>query len=177
MGKRDDFIKLNRGITDHWLWETKPFSPGQAWIDLLLMAAWKTAPREWKGSFVIQHRGDVLTTLKTLADRWGWSEKKVRRFLGVLEQDGMLTKKGQAKGTILTIENYTKFQGRGRTDDRAEGRAAGEQRPTIEEGIKKGKETRARGDLEDPAAALEEVEATEAPDWFIEKVKNTFGKM
>ena len=165
--KRDDFIKLNRGISDHWLWETKPFSPGQAWIDLLLMAEWKTGPRAWKGGFVIQHRGEVLTTVKGLADRWGWSEKKVRKFIGVLETDGMLTKKGQAKGTLLTIENYTKFQGRGRAEGTTEGRAEGEQSPTIEERIKKGKEN--------ACAREDDVEAVAPPAWFTEKVNKTFG--
>lgn len=29
--------KVYRDITKHWLWEDKPFSRGQAFIDLLLM--------------------------------------------------------------------------------------------------------------------------------------------
>ncbi|WP_322020128.1 hypothetical protein [Clostridium butyricum] len=29
--------KIYRDIQDHWLWEDKPFSRGQAWIDLILL--------------------------------------------------------------------------------------------------------------------------------------------
>jgi hypothetical protein len=32
------WICLHRQIQDHWLWEDRPFSRGQAWIDLLMLA-------------------------------------------------------------------------------------------------------------------------------------------
>lgn len=161
------WIKLDRSIENNWLWEAKPFSPGQAWIDLLMMAAHTTGPRQWKGSFLTQHRGEVFTSMVALADRWGWSYKKVGRFIRALEGDGMVQRGDLPKGIRLTIENYTKFQGRGKADDRADDRAASEQmteqRPTIKEGKrkeKKGKETRARecdpGAVD--SAALEEID-------------------
>lgn len=146
------WIKLDRSITDHWLWESKPFSPAQAWIDLLMMAAHSTGTREWKGSFIVQHRGEVFTSMVALADRWGWSYKKVGRYIRALEGDKMVQRGDLPKGIRLTIENYTKFQGQGKADDRAEDRAtseqATEQRPTIKERKRKKKkeeETRARG--------------------------------
>lgn len=179
------WIKLDRSIENNWLWEAKPFSPGQAWIDLLMMAAHSTGPRQWKGSFLTQHRGEVFTSMVALADRWGWSYKKVRRFIRALEGDKMVQRGDLPKGIRLTIENYTKYQGQGKADDRADGRAASEQtteqRPTIKEGKrkeKKEKETRARGTAsEHPAAALGEGEAEAMPDWFKEQVENTFGRM
>lgn len=131
------FIKLDRGIQENWLWEAKPFSPGQAWIDLLMMAAHSTGPRSWKGSYLTQHRGEVFTSIVALADRWGWNEKKVARFIKALESDQMVRKGVLPKGTLLTIENYEKFQGRVRADDRADDRASSEQSteqvPTIKE--------------------------------------------
>ena len=30
------WIKVSRAIQEHWVWDEKPFSKGQAWIDLLL---------------------------------------------------------------------------------------------------------------------------------------------
>lgn len=35
------WIKLHRKITDHWLWEDKPFARGQAMIDLLILAGYQ----------------------------------------------------------------------------------------------------------------------------------------
>jgi len=172
------WIKLDRQITEHWLWESKPFSPGQAWVDLLMMAAHTTTTRDWKGSFLTQHRGEVFTSISALADRWGWSYKKVQRFIRTLERDKMVLHGDLPKGTRLTIENYTKFQGQGRADDRADDRATSEQTADNKRSNKKVKETRAReGSPDEPSAALEEVEATEPPDWFKEKIRNTFGGM
>lgn len=164
------YIKLDRGIRDNWVWESKPFSPGQAWVDLLMDAAYVTTTREWKGSFLVQNRGEVFTSMVALADRWGWSYKKVGRFIRALEMDGMVQRGDLPKGTRLTIENYTKFQGQGKADGRAEDRAsseqATEQRPTIKENKrnkKKKEETRARdGDYVDvaslPRDEIEELE-------------------
>ena len=33
------WIKTYRSILKHWIWEEKPFSKGQAWIDMLLLAS------------------------------------------------------------------------------------------------------------------------------------------
>ena len=136
---KGSYIKLDRGICDNWVWESKPFSPGQAWVDLLLMAAWKTEPRNWKGTFITQRRGEVFTSIVALADRWGWNRKKVRRFLTILESDKMCTLNDLPKGTLVTIENYTKFQGRRTAEGTAEGQQMGQQKgqqkDTIKEGI------------------------------------------
>ena len=161
------WIKLDRSIMDHWLWEAKPFSPGQAWLDLLMMAAHSTGTRQWKGSFLVQHRGEVFTSMVSLADRWGWDRKKVARFLRALEEDGMVTRDDLPKGTLVSIENYTKFQGRGTANGTPKGSAEGQQttqqRDTIEERRKKYKETRAREDDIVDVASLprEEVEELE----------------
>ena len=133
------WIKLDRGIRNHWLWEEKPFSPGQAWLDLLMEAAHSTGPRSWKGSYLTQHRGEVFTSMVALAGRWGWDRKKVARFLRALERDHMVTLNDLPKGTLVTIENYTKFQGRRPADGTAEGQQTpqqkGQQKDTIKEGI------------------------------------------
>ena len=33
----EGWVKTYRSLTDHWVWQDKPFSKGQAWMDLLLM--------------------------------------------------------------------------------------------------------------------------------------------
>ena len=32
------YITINRKLQKHWLWDDKPFSKGQAWIDMLMRA-------------------------------------------------------------------------------------------------------------------------------------------
>ena len=111
------FVKLHRRITNHWLWTGEPFDKAHAWIDLLLMANWKTTKRIFNGQIITQERGQVVCTIKWLADRWGWYPKKVRRFLLSLQDDQMLSIKGTPNGTTLTIDNYAFFQDWGSTDD------------------------------------------------------------
>ena len=110
MNKENTFIKVYRGIEDHWLWEDKPFSKGQAWIDLLIMANAADVKKPYKGEITTFKRGVVHRSVLSLAEKWGWSRHKVMDFLAVLEADSMITKNGTSNGTTITIENYNKYQ-------------------------------------------------------------------
>lgn len=44
-----NFLPLNRSIQKHWLWNEKPFSKGQAWIDLILLANYEDTKRVING--------------------------------------------------------------------------------------------------------------------------------
>ena len=107
------YIKLHRSLMDNPLWTEKPFSRGQAWVDLLMMANWEDSKIIDGNNVVTVHRGEVARSQMWLADRWGWSRKKVSAFLHLLELEKMGTTKGTAKGTTITIENYSKYQDEG----------------------------------------------------------------
>jgi len=104
------WIKVHRDITDHWVWKDKPFTRGQAWIDLLMMVNHDTGTDYRNGRIVTIERGQRITSILKLADRWGWSRKKVSGFLDGLEADGMLEQKRTTKDTTLTIVNYGFYQ-------------------------------------------------------------------
>lgn len=172
---KSGFIKLFRQITKHWLWFADPFDRAHAWIDLLLMANWETGMNCINGITFEQQRGEIVVSIGYLAKRWRWSKGKVKRFLDALAGDGMIHTDGRAYGTSITIENYTFFQGGRRANGSANGSADGSQSKKNKEEYK---ETRAReGSVDEPSAAPEEVEAEGMPDWFKEKVENTFGRM
>lgn len=104
------YIKLFREIQVHWLWKERPFSKGQAWIDILLMAnhASKRIPI---GNEVLEvERGSVITSELKLMERWEWSKTKVRAFLELLEKDKMIVKKSDHKKTTLIVVNYSVWQ-------------------------------------------------------------------
>lgn len=104
------WVKLDRQIFDHWLWQEKPFSIGQAWVDLILLASYEDGVQYYKGDLIERKRGEVCASLKWLASRWGWSTGKVSRFLNVLQKNKMVTQKRNANGTVLSLENYSRFQ-------------------------------------------------------------------
>lgn len=100
------FFTIDRDIEDSWLWQDKPFTVGQAYIDLHLMAQYKDTVLYIKGQPVEVKRGQVFRTLSYLADRWGWSVGKVRRFLKNIENTKFGHANGMANGIAITLENY-----------------------------------------------------------------------
>ena len=119
------YIKLDRKLLENDLWKEKPFDKARAWVDLLLLANYKDFEIVHNGHTIQRKRGEVNTSIPWLANRWGWSENKVRRFLGRLNECAMSRTNGSANGSTITIENYTKYQDGGRANGRANGRADG----------------------------------------------------
>lgn len=111
------WISLHRRIRDHWIWQEKPFDKRSAWIDLLMMANHQENKILIGTKLVDVARGSFVTSEVKLSERWGWSRKKVRMFLEVLEKDKMLVKKSTTKYTSITIENYEEYQNQGTTKE------------------------------------------------------------
>ena len=120
------FVKLDRQLMEHWLWNSKPFSKGQAWIDLVFLATHKNEKFMAGETLIDGKRGNVYRSKSWLAERWGWSRGRVDRFLKMLQKENMIDEKririGTTNGTVITIVNYGKFQ-----DVRAVKRAVNEQ--------------------------------------------------
>lgn len=104
------YIKLYRDIQEHWTWADKPFSKGQAWVDLLMMANHDENKIVFGNEVIIVERGDLVTSEVKLAERWGWSRHKVRDFLNILKKDTMIEKKSDNKRTYIKIVNYSVWQ-------------------------------------------------------------------
>lgn len=104
------YIKLYRSIRDNWVWEEKPFSRGQAWIDIILSVNHKDAKILFNGSLVTVKRGTCITSIRKLAAKWGWSLEKTVKFLNELEKDGMIDKDSNRLRTLITVEKYSVYQ-------------------------------------------------------------------
>lgn len=113
----EGWIKLHRAIQEHWLWDDEPFTRGQAFIDLLLMVNHKDKKIMFNGELIEVKKGSKITSLRQLSDRWKWSTNKVKKYLEQLQKDGMINYKSDNKKTLLTIENYGVYQGRGNTEE------------------------------------------------------------
>lgn len=113
------YIKLYRSIMDHWLYSrSKPFCEVAAWIDLLMFVYRFDSKEPIRGQIQVTKAGSRWTGYQELADRWGWNISKTRRFLKLLESDGMLTLKSNTNGTLVTIVNYGVFQVERTTDEK-----------------------------------------------------------
>ncbi len=104
------YIKVYRDIRDHWIWKDKPFDKARAWIDLIMLANHNDNTIMFDGRPMKIKRGQYMTSLSILANRWGWSRGTVKRYIDDLVRDNMLNKKRHAHGTLLTIEKYSDYQ-------------------------------------------------------------------
>jgi hypothetical protein len=108
--------------------DNKRLSRREAWQWLIERAAWK--PRGDRMSYGVADlaRGQAAVTIRGLADAWGWSKGSVQHFLRWLKERDRIetavistkfsTKFGTKmsyRATIITICNYDKFQGIGRS--------------------------------------------------------------
>ena len=117
----EGWISLHRQLQEHWLWKSKePFDKRSAWIDLLLMVNQKKEKVEFDKGFIEVERGQRITSLEKLSKRWRWSRHKVSDYLNQLEQDGMLVQVRDNKKTLISIENYDKYQIQKETLDMSE---------------------------------------------------------
>lgn len=105
------WISLHRQIQEHWLWEEKPYSKGQAWIDMLLLANHKDNKFLLGNELVEVKEGSFITSELKLMERWGWGKSKTRAFLDLLQSDEMIIKKSDRKKTTITIVKFSDFQG------------------------------------------------------------------
>lgn len=100
------WIPVYRQIQENWMWKEKPFSKGQAWIDLIMLANYEDKKMPYKGEVITCERGTVNLSISFLADRWGWGREKTRNFLKLLESDEMVTVNATKHRTTIIIENY-----------------------------------------------------------------------
>lgn len=114
--KVEGWISLHRKIQSNIVWQDKPFSKGQAWIDLLLTVNYEDRKILLGNQLILVKRGSTITSIRKLGEKWGWSNSKVRAFLELLQADQMLTYVSDTKKTVITIEKYSDYQSQGNTE-------------------------------------------------------------
>ena len=122
------WISLHRSIQDNWVFKDKPFNFAAAWIDLLMMANHESGNVFFNKALIHIERGQMITSVRRLSERWGWNNKKTLRFLKMLEDDQMLSRTVTKSATLLTLVNYDFYQGQGNTEGTPRGTAKGTER-------------------------------------------------
>lgn len=109
--KEGNWAFIHRKLAKSDLWLGEPFTRGQAWVDLIMLAAYKARSVRIRGARVDVDRGQFATALRFLATRWQWSVGKVQRFLNELEMDKQISTRTSNVSTTITITNYETYQG------------------------------------------------------------------
>lgn len=120
-----NWIKLNRGIRDNFIWDFNKPKYTLAWIDMLLMANYKDKKAVFDGKVEVVERGSFVTSMVKLSERWGMDRKTVKRFLDGLRSDGMIDYFSTNKRTTIKVLNYGIYQGFSDDDGTADGTPKG----------------------------------------------------
>lgn len=105
------WLKLNRGITENWLWpKGKKYTELEAWLWMLINANFSDSKVYDEGKLITVKRGQLLTSQLKMSKTFLWSREKVRNFSEILKTDGMIDVKPYTKFTIITICKYEDYQ-------------------------------------------------------------------
>lgn len=97
-----DWVPVFRKIRKSWLWRDPEAL--RAWMDLLMMANYHEGTMPHKGHPLPIEPGQVATTYQAMADRFGWSRHRVRRFIERLAQEGSVEFKRLKFNPTVTCE-------------------------------------------------------------------------
>jgi hypothetical protein len=117
------YIRLSRKMLaggDLFWDEARMYSRAEAWVDLLGLASFRARSVLREGCLVSLGRGQLLASERFLCRRWSWDRGRVRRFLALLVDIERVTlnttHQAAHLGAILTITNYSLYQGSRTTD-------------------------------------------------------------
>lgn len=103
-------VAIDRGIFDHECFQDEPFTEREAWVWLIAEAAWKPRTRRVGSQTIALDRGQLVGSVRFMAERWGWSKSRVARFLDRLEHGDMISADCGTGISVITIRNYNTYQ-------------------------------------------------------------------
>lgn len=112
MSEISNYIPISRKIFEHRFWcEDREYSRFEAWIDLIQSARFEDGKKYIGNKVLHLKRGQIHASIRFLADRWGWSTKRVLGFLELLYEDEMAIKETHKETghTVITICKYDSY--------------------------------------------------------------------
>ena len=100
------FIMIDRSILEDDMYFSEKFTRMQAYMDLCLLAAFKSRSFYIRGNKVELQPMQVAKSVRDLADRWQWSVNKVRGYLNELEKGDYIDTQKTSVNQIITIKKY-----------------------------------------------------------------------
>ena len=104
----EGFITVHRQMMKHWIWQEPEAL--KFWMALLLEANWEEKKTMFNGSLLTVKRGQLVFGRIKYSIKLGISEKRIRRYLNLLEKDDMIGQQKTNKYTLISIVNYDGYQ-------------------------------------------------------------------
>lgn len=107
----------------------EPFTEREAFLWSIEQAAWEDHDQWFNGHRIAVKRGEFVTSLRAMADAFGWTVKRVRGLMERLGKAGNWAQRPAYEGaqapTVLCVVNYSKYQELPNTGGTASGTAKG----------------------------------------------------
>lgn len=105
------WIKLHRKIEDCQIWiGNEPYDRRSAWISLLLMANHEDRDMIFDDQLITIKRGQLITSVRKLSQKWMWSKDRTLNFLRTLERLQMIHRESNTRRTLITLVKYEDYQ-------------------------------------------------------------------
>ena len=118
------WVSIHREILDSPLWIQGTYTQKLLMIVLILRA--NASPKKWlfKGKKILVERGQLITSLESLKNILGKGIgiRQVRTALLNLEKYEFLTNQSTKTVRLITVLNYSKYQGKGKVCDKQRGK-------------------------------------------------------
>lgn len=102
------WIMLHRKMLDNWVAQEPELLA--MWVRLLLDANHTDTKRMFNGCHIEIKRGQLIFGLNAFSIKSGISEAKVRRYILLLEKDGMISRLKTNKYSVISIVNFDSYQ-------------------------------------------------------------------
>ena len=110
-------VMISRDLFDHCAFRDAPFSEREAWLWIIMEAAWKPRQRRIGHIVISIDRGQLAVSVRFMADAWGWTAAKVQRYVERLKKLEMISAETDTGLTVITVCNYDKFQTKAKASD------------------------------------------------------------
>lgn len=125
----EGYIPISRKIFNHPFWkEERVYSFFEAWLDMIRTAKYNAETVLVKGRCLSIPRGDLVASVRYLANRWNWHRGRVERFLKMLKEQDMIKTRTETGISIISILNYDTYNRTGDPNETATGTAARQSR-------------------------------------------------
>lgn len=131
-------VNISRTIWEDTAFKRQAFTEREAFMWLIMEASWKPRERRVGAVTVTLERGQLASSIRFMADAWGWQKSTVARFLERLEKRDMIGTDSGTGVTVITVRKYDEYQGAADGSGTPRKRKAGQQRDSSGTNEKKG---------------------------------------
>lgn len=131
-------VNISRTIWEDTAFKRQAFTEREAFMWLIMEASWKARERRVGTATVTLERGQLASSIRFMAEAWGWQKSTVARFLDRLEKRDMIGTDSGTGVTVITIRKYDEYQGAGDDSGTGRKRKSGHQRDSSGTNEKKG---------------------------------------